>query len=128
MASHSTPRVPWRRWLPTIMFIVVGLALVLFFGIRTFRAIRHFGQLDHAPELHDVEAMRDWMTVPYIAHAYRVPEPALFDALAIPGPENKNLSLTQLAKKYGRDSAKLRQTLQETITRMRPPKPPTSGP
>ncbi|MBK9714808.1 MAG: hypothetical protein IPO81_26440 [Kouleothrix sp.] len=51
----------------------------------------------------DVADIRGWMTLPYMARAYGVPEDALFDALAIPRAGNERLSVKQLVAKYGRD-------------------------
>jgi hypothetical protein len=44
----------------------------------------------------DVELIRDWMTVPYIAMTYHVHPKVLFDALEINPRDNDEKSLAQL--------------------------------
>jgi hypothetical protein len=49
----------------------------------------------------DVELIRDWMTIPFIARMYRVPPPILFEALKIPkNRSNEEKSLRQLNEEY----------------------------
>jgi hypothetical protein len=49
----------------------------------------------------DVELIRDWMTIPFIANMYRVPPPVLFKALQIPrGQSNEEKSLRQINEEY----------------------------
>jgi hypothetical protein len=89
----------------TIALIVLGVAVVLFFGLRTFRA---FGRMrPHGPPppgAHietDVELIRGWMTIPYVARAYAVPEPAIYESLNLtPVPELDHKSLADLNKDY----------------------------
>jgi hypothetical protein len=114
MVVPSTTRSAYRRVL-TITLVVIGLGLVGFFGLRAYRAYTRF-QLDApAAGLRDVEAIRGWMTLPYIARAYGVPEEALFEALALPKAGNERLSVKQLVAKYGRDPQATRQTLQQVL-------------
>jgi hypothetical protein len=87
--------------------ILAGIAIVTFFGIRAFRAFKHieghgpFHGKPPAANKIDVTMIRDWMTVPYIAHLYDVPPEAIFKALEIPkDKENGRKSLAQLNEKY----------------------------
>jgi hypothetical protein len=116
MVIPSTPRSSSRRVL-TIALVVVGLGLVGFFGLRAYRASTRFQPDAPAAGLHDVEAIRGWMTLPYIARAYGVPEDALFEALAIPKAENARLSVKQLVAKYDRDPQATRQAIQQVLLR-----------
>ena len=52
------------------------------------------------PGITDVEAIRGWMTVPYIAAAYGVPEEHIFKEIGIPAEKNQKKSLSQLNRKY----------------------------
>ena len=70
-----------------ILFIalsVLGVMLILFFGLRALRAFKKFD--GHRPppmakELQtDVNDIENWMTVPFISHNYGVPPEVLFDA------------------------------------------------
>lgn len=116
MVILSTPRSSSRRVF-TIALVVVGLGLVGFFGLRAYRAYTRFQPNAPANGLHDVEAIRGWMTLPYIARAYGVPEDSLFAALALPKAENVHLSVKQLVAKYDRDPQATRQTLQHVLLR-----------
>jgi len=48
----------------------------------------------------DVELIRDWMTVPYIAMTYHVHPKTLFDTLGISPRENEEKSLLQLNEEF----------------------------
>ena len=116
-----------------IILIVIGLALVGFFGWRAVRDHRRLQQRGLTPGTTDVEAIRGWMTLPYIAHVYGVLRQALFDGLGIPESGNDHLSIQELADKYGRDAAEVRQTVQQAIQRFlaaprHPPGPPGEPP
>lgn len=83
-----------------IILIIVGLVLIGFFG---FRAVRSYIRLEHKglhPGTTNVEALRGWMTVPYIAKAYSVSEKYLFTSLNIPAAENQTRSLSQIQRAY----------------------------
>lgn len=66
-----------KRRQQLLLLGALGLALfvTLFFGLRAFR------RFDQPPT---DEPIRDWMSIPYIAHSYRVPPPVLWAALAPP--------------------------------------------
>lgn len=96
----TTPTPPrWERLL-TIGLIVLGLILILFFGVRTVASYIRIQQTGLQPGVTDVEAIRGWMTIPYIAQAYRVPEAYIFEQLGIPQAGNQNKSLGQLNRDY----------------------------
>lgn len=104
--------------------IVVGVLLIVFFGVRAFRP---FHQLrGHRPpppgEIEtDVTLIRDWMTVPYIAKRYYVPGEKLFEAIKIPAPGNKDKSLAQLnAMYYPAQPGFVLETIQANIFAHRP--------
>ncbi len=101
----------------TLALVATGLGLVLFFGVRAYRDYRRLEERGLSPGITDVEAIRGWMTLPYIAQAYNVPEEALFEGLGVPGAGNEKLSIKQLANKYDRDPAEVREIIQEIILR-----------
>lgn len=98
--------------------IIIGLGLVLFFGGRAYRDYRRLQQRGLSPGVTDVEAIRGWMTLPYIAHAYGVPEALLFEELDMPQAGNEKLSIKQLANKYDREPTEVREAIQEVILRL----------
>ena len=48
----------------------------------------------------DVELIRDWMTIPYIAMTYQVHPKVIFDALDVPPRGNDEKSLAQLNEEF----------------------------
>ncbi len=68
------------------MFIVLGLALLLVFGMRAFNHLRTMEYARHhtfAFGQTDVTAVRPWMSMRFVASAYAVPEPYLYESLNI---------------------------------------------
>ena len=84
----------------TIGLIVLGLILVGLFGVRAVVSFVRIQQTGLLPGVTDVEAIRGWMTIPYIATAYGVPEEYLFEHIGIPAEGNRNKSLGQLNREY----------------------------
>jgi hypothetical protein len=89
--------------------IALGVLIVGFFGLRTLRVLHEFR--GHRPPhpfspedarqfQTDVELIRDWMTIPFIAHTYHVPPKVLFDALNISPKNNGEKSLKQLNEEF----------------------------
>jgi hypothetical protein len=117
MPDQSGKHTSRIRLILTVALILIGLGLVLFFGGRAYRDFRRLQLRGLSPGVTDVEAIRGWMTVPYIANAYGVPETAIFEGLDVPQSGNEKLSITQLADKYGREPAEVRQAIQQAILR-----------
>ena len=87
--------------------IVLGVVIVGFFGLRTVRAFRKFHGHHPPSRGHietDVQKIQDWMTIPFIARMYRVPEPVLFEAVGIPEQGNGKKSLKELNTTYFPDA------------------------
>ena len=88
--------------------VVAGLIIVGLFGLRTlriWRELREHRPPPGFPEVSenietDVELIRDWMTIPFIAKMYQVPPPVLYKALGISARGNQDKSLTQLNEEY----------------------------
>jgi hypothetical protein len=86
-----------------IGLIILGVLLTVFFGMRAFHAFNKFeGNRPPPPGKvqTDVELIRGWMTIPFIAETYRVPENEIFDSLKIPSQGNREKSLKDLNKEY----------------------------
>lgn len=122
-------RIPKKHTMLVIGLIILGVAFTAFFGMRAFHAFRQFNGHRPPPPGHpgkvetDVELIRGWMTVPFIAELYAVPEPALFEALNIPAQkENREKSLRDLNRQYypGTEEFVL-ETVKATVTRLQPP-------
>jgi hypothetical protein len=100
--------MPFPRQRTLILVLVAtGALVVAFFGLRTLRAFRDVRE--HRPPLPaevsdrvetDVELIREWMTIPFIAKMYRLPPSVLYEALEITPRGNAEKSLTQLNEQY----------------------------
>lgn len=122
----------------TAALLLFGVLLTLWFGMRTLRSFRHVRERGFRPPpmaTADVTTLRGWMTIPYVAVAYGVPEEFLFRALDIPAETNRNASIVDLNRRYrtGLEGQVLRE-LQEAIQRFQssahppPAHPPPDGP
>ena len=92
-----------------IGLIVLGILFAGLFGYRSLLAFSKFRESPPAPPLAvepdqgietDVDLIRDWMTVPYIAKTYGVSAEFLFEALGIPQRGNEEKSLAQLNEEF----------------------------
>ena len=94
----------------TLALIALGILLVGFFGMRAFHAYKRIHEGGYGPGKpppameSDVEMIRDWMTIPYIAQMYGVPPRMLFEALEIPEKGNRDKSLQELNLEYFPDA------------------------
>jgi hypothetical protein len=112
-----------------IALSILGVMLILFFGLRALRAFKKFD--GHRPppmaeELQsDVNDIEDWMTIPFISHNYGMPPEILFDALSINGKENHKKSLKQLNDEfYSEQDGYVIETVRATILAHQPPLTP----
>ena len=115
-----------------IGLIALGILFTAFFGMRVLHSFKKFD--GHRPPPPgkpgkvetDVEAIRGWMTVPFIAELYRVPEPALFDALRIPpDAKNREKSLRDLNREYYPDAdGFVLETVKAKVKELQPPSTP----
>lgn len=105
MSSTSSSSVTTMRWqrLLAIGLIVLGLVLVGLFSARTIVSYIRIQQTSLKPGVTDVEAIRGWMTVPYIARHYQVPEEYIFQQIQIPITDNQKKSLRDLNRRYAAD-------------------------
>jgi hypothetical protein len=87
-----------RRWL-ALVALAMGLALVAGFGLRAWSAWQ-FTQRVARGEI-QVETLRGWMTLPYIARVHGVPEPELRAALGLPASGHETRSLLEWFKAAG---------------------------
>jgi hypothetical protein len=119
-----------------IGLIALGVLIVAFFGVRAVRAFTHIrdggfgpGRPHSEPSETDVELIRDWMTISYIARTYGVPDHMLFKELGIPEEGNREKSLKELNEEffiYQSDYAL--KTVKKAIADHRPPPRPTPSP
>ena len=110
----ETRRIDWREWL-IILGLVLSVALVGVFVARTVHMVR---------QLHQDEPIRPWMTLPYIAHSYRVPPSTLYAALGLPERPRDRRPLTVIAREQQRPLTAVIADLQRAIAQARSSSPP----
>jgi hypothetical protein len=72
---------PRRQTLLLILGFCLAIAATFFFGYRARRTARHVRWQN--------EAIRPWMSVPFIAHTHHIPEEVLFQAIHVqPDPHD----------------------------------------
>ncbi len=115
-----------------IGLIIFGILFTIFFGIRAFHAFKKIDGRRPPPPGKvetDVELIRDWMTVSFIARMYRVPEKDIFDTLNISPLGNHDKSLKELNNDHYPDKdGFVMDTVKATILARQPPPPPDSSP
>ncbi|MCI0643389.1 MAG: hypothetical protein L0346_00700 [Chloroflexi bacterium] len=123
---HSSPAPSRRERILTIGLIVLGLILIGFFGFRAVRSFLRIQLTSLEPGVTDVELIRGWMTVPYIATAYGVPEEYIFEQIGVPQEGNQEKALRRLNFDYfeGEPGAIL-EAVQAAIRRYQAEHPPT---
>jgi hypothetical protein len=106
-------RFRWRQWFLVLGF-VLSLVIIVVFAIRSVR---------QAPHLRVDEPIRPWMTVPYIAHSYRVPSYVLYQTLGISAQRLDKRPISVIARLQNRSVESVIAALKDAITRARPPYP-----
>jgi len=87
-----------------IVLVLIGLGLVIFFGIRTVRSYKELTYIQQEGldvGTADLDAIRPWMTPKFVAVAYAVPQEYIFAELGIPFDRwNSNEALGELNKEF----------------------------
>ena len=87
-----------------IVLVLIGLGLVIFFGIRTvrsYRELQYIQEVGFDEGTAELDAIRPWMTPKFVAVAYAVPQEFLFAELGIPFDRwNSNEALGELNKEF----------------------------
>ena len=91
-------RLTRKQW---IAIAALGLVLLVtaLFAVRTFRRAIYW-------RVHRDEVIRPWMTLPYVAHSYRLPPRVLYDALNIQHPPHDRRPIRKIAKEKNVSSMK----------------------
>ena len=101
-----------RRTLAALA-LIAGLALVTMFGARAWHQWQYAQRVSRG-EI-QVETLRGWMTLPYIARRYAVPEAELRAALALPAHGNDDRSLRDWFEAAGVEPTAGRRALEALI-------------
>jgi len=113
-------RFGWKQWVVMAALALVVLATGVF-AVRTVRRAMYW-------RAHRDEAIRPWMSVPYVAHSYRVPPHVLYQALEIPPQPHDRRPLKQIAREQNRSVDDLSAVLRDAIARERATPPTTAQP
>lgn len=70
------------RIIVIVLLLVLAIGGTVFAAASTVEAFHTFQQERAMTKAGDVQTIRSWMTVPYIAHVYHVPENDLYHALS----------------------------------------------
>src|SRR5580765_3540693 len=100
-------RLNWKQWTAIAALMLVLLVTGLF-AVRTFRRAVYW-------RLHRDEVIRPWMSVPYVAHSYRVPPHILYEALGIAPQPHDRKPIKEIAREQNISVEQLITTLQQTI-------------
>jgi len=99
-SNKQQPPISQKERRLFIILVILGISLSVFFGLRAVRSYIRLQRMGLKLGTTDVEAIRGWMTISYVAAAYGVPEEYIFEQLNIPAEENKKKSLSQINRKY----------------------------
>lgn len=121
-----------RRVIPLAVLLLVALLAFFFVAARVARAVLEVRKAEQVRNGAEV-GVRPWMTIPYIARAYGVPESELYNALGLtPNERDRRAPLGAIAKRKGRnldaDIATLNTLLAERQQAPRAPAPPAPPP
>ncbi len=98
------------------ILLCVALVAVVFTTLGTVRAIQSLQQQHMLAKAGDVSTIRPWMTIPYIAHTYHVPESYLYNSLHISNTHtSKHMPLHALAAHYQRPISSIVHDVQKAV-------------
>jgi hypothetical protein len=94
----------------------MALGLTLAAGVQLTLAIGQFQQARRQAQTGDVRAIQPWMTIPYIARTYKIPESYLLQRLRISsGQSVRHATLTTLAARQHIATSALIREIQTAI-------------
>jgi hypothetical protein len=108
---NASKKFHWAPWL-LVAALILSLGIVAYFSYRAVRML---------PRLRSSETIRPWMTLPYIAHAQRVPLADLYQALGIPYQAHDHRPISRIARSLGVPEQTIIAKLDAAIQQLRPP-------
>lgn len=102
----------WRRWVG-LGALAVGALLIVFFGARAWHAWTYAQRVASGGV--QVQTLRGWMTLSYIARVYHVPEADLRAALGAPASGFEDRSLKEWLAESGTDPEEGRRRVEALI-------------
>lgn len=98
-AAPAALASPIWRWL-TLGLLLLGVVLTALFALRAIRSFRTFHAERGRPPREAMGDIAPWMTIPYVAAAYQVPEAYLYAQLGIEPQGNERKSLMRIERAY----------------------------
>jgi membrane protein DedA with SNARE-associated domain len=119
------PRQSWIRGASLVLAVLAALSTV-WFGVRSYRT---FLLLQSAYEvgLPKSSAIRGWMTLRYVATAYRIPEARLLERLGLPAATAPDTALRSLAERQSVPAFRYVQQVQRSVAEIAPPAAPATS-
>lgn len=127
MSRQTTPkksRTGSETWL-AVGLAVVGLILVVLFGLRAVRSFTRI-ERDHLdPRAPRVEDIRGWMTLPHLARMFHVPEPYLYEQLGVAEDDAHRMDLRELSRAQSPEAPEeFMERVKDVIRSYQPARPP----
>lgn len=82
------------------LLLCVALASVIFAAANTVQAYQHLTQNRQRIITGDTSTVSPWMTLPYIAHVYHIPESCLIQSLHLPASISKRYASLRFIADY----------------------------
>ncbi len=111
-------RLNWARWIAIAVF-VTAIVPTVFFSLRTYGSLLLLRSAYEAGAPM-TSSIRAWMTLTYVATAYRTSNAALIERLELPPGTDPNTSLKSLAEQAGLSPSVYAQRVQRAIADIAP--------
>lgn len=108
------------KFIYTSLLLCVAVILTCFTATGTIQAYQHFQQDHQLIQAGDATTVKAWMTIPYVAHVYKIPEPCFTQTLHLNDRSLvEHATLRVLADHYRRPLQKLITDVQQVIVNFR---------
>lgn len=114
-----------------VKFVIVGVLLAIALCAtavaagKTIQAVQGFQQTQTLVRERDARTVRSWMTIPYIARTYNVPESYLYHWLKLKSlPPDNHVTLRMIAVQTNRPVVQVVHSVQQAILTYRGQHPP----
>jgi hypothetical protein len=109
-----------------VALLIVATSATVFFGVRTYRSFQLLRSA-YAVGAPKTSAIRGWMTLQYVARAYRVSETSLTEELGLPSGADPDISLKAIADALRISPPQYVQRVQRVVAEHAPEQPPDNG-
>lgn len=102
------------RYRVLLLAISIGcLLLAIVLSIRLYHQVK--GSPPPIPKQTNISYIQPWMTVPHIAHVYKIPPEVLFQQLHLDKVQYRNKNISEIAKSLKKDPQDLIKQIQQII-------------